>query len=235
TPIENDQQWKALRKQCIGASESPALLGVHDYLTYYGLWARKCGKLPRDNEETGAMERGRRLEPVAVEVIRDRYPHWDITVPHAHYADQQFGLGATPDLLAHDPERGDGVIQIKSGAPQVFRSSWRGDSDILLPPIWIVIQTLQEAWLTGASWAAVAALVIDHEINLHLIDVPDHPAIIETLQTEALKFWQLVLSGREPDPDYKRDGEIIRAMLRKDDGSEVDLSGINELPGLLDQ
>src|SRR5580765_4128449 len=68
-----------------------------------------------------------------------------------------------------------------------------------------------------------------------MIDVPMHPGIIENIKTEALKFWQLVESGREPDPDYKRDGELIRALLRKDDGSEVDLSGINELPELLKQ
>jgi hypothetical protein len=235
TPIENDQQWKALRKQCVGASESPALLGAHDYLTYYGLWARKAGRLSQTGEDTGAMERGRRLEPVAVDIIRDRYPQWNITVPHEHYADQQFGIGATPDLLAHDEEHGSGVIQIKSVAPQIFRRHWRGDSDVVMPPIWIVIQALQEKALTDSKWAAVAALVIDHEIDLHMIEVPDHPGIIETVKTEALKFWQLVLSGREPDPDYARDGELIRAMLKQDDGSEIDLTANNELPDLVER
>jgi predicted phage-related endonuclease len=234
TPIENREQWLALRSVVVGGSEAGALVGVHPYLTYYGLWARKRGKIP-DAEDNPAMERGRKLEPVAIEVIRERHPELRITVPHEHYADQQFGIGVTPDLLAHDAERGEGVIQIKSVAPSVFRRDWLGDTDIATPPVWIVIQALMEAELTGAKWAAVAALVIDHGIDLYLIDVPVHRGIIETIKSEALKFWELVLSGREPDPDYARDGELIRAMLKRDDGSEIDLSGVNELPELLAQ
>jgi hypothetical protein len=235
TAIENKAQWQALRSPVIGASEAAALAGVHEYLTYYGLWAKKSGKLPRDDTDTGAMERGRRLEPVAIEVIRDRWPNLHLDVPHAHYADHEFGIGATPDLLAHDAERGPGVIQIKSVAPQIFRHAWRGDADAVTPPIWIVIQALMEAELTGAKWAAVAALVIDHEIDLHMIEVPMHPGIVENIKTEALRFWEMVLQGREPDPDFKRDGALIRALLNKDDGSEIDLSGFNDIGELLDQ
>ena len=180
-------------RRVVGASEAGALLGVHDYLSYYGLWARKSGKLP-PVEDNGAMERGRRLEPVAVEMIRDRFPYWNVTVPHEHYADHEFGIGATPDLLAHD-DRGDGMIQIKSVAPRVFRKAWRGESDIVVPPTWIAIQALMEAELTGAKWAMVAALVVDHEIDLHMTEVPMHPGIVETVKSEALKFWQVVICG----------------------------------------
>jgi hypothetical protein len=236
TPIENNQQWKALRKQCIGASEAAALRGLHPYLTHYGLWGRKSGRLPQDDEGNGAMERGRDLEELAIKKISQRYPQWNVRAPREHYADHTFGLGATPDCFAHDPERGDGTIQIKSVQPHIFRRDWRGDSDAVMPPLHIVIQVLQEAWLTSASWAMIAALVIDYEIELHMIEVPHpHPGIIETLQTDALEFWQLVLSGREPDPDFRRDGELIRAMLKQDDGSEIDLSGENDLPELLDR
>ena len=235
TPIENREQWLALRRTVVGASEAGALVGVHEYQTYFGLWwAKKSDKLP-PVEDNPAMERGRRLEPVAIDIIRDRYPHLTITVPREHYADQQYGIGATPDLLAHDPERGEGVIQIKSVAPSVFRRAWLGDMDVATPPMWICIQALLEAELTGSKWCSVAALVVDHGIDLHLIEVPPHPAIVETIKTEALRFWEMVFSGREPDPDYARDGELIRAMMRPEAGIEIDLSENNELPSLLDQ
>jgi hypothetical protein len=231
TPIESDAQWHALREQVIGASEAAALLGVHEYLTYYGLWARKSRKIP-PQASTGPMERGRRLESVAIDVIRDRYPELNVAPPREHYADHEFGIGATPDLLARD-DRGEGVIQIKSVAPAVFRQVWRGDSDAVTPPVWVVIQALQEAHLTGSKWAAVAPLVIDHDIELELLEIPLHAGIVEQIQSEALKFWELVIKGEEPDPDYRRDGELIRTLLRSDDGSEIDLSSDNELPGLL--
>jgi predicted phage-related endonuclease len=235
TEIVSNEQWHALRRPVIGASEAGALLGVHEYKTYFGLWATKSGKLPSDDADNAAMERGRRLEPVAIDVIRDRNPDLELRIPHAHYADHDCGIGATPDLLARHKERGDGVIQIKSVAPSIFRHVWCGETDMVQPPIWIVIQALVERYLTGSAWAAVAPIVVDHDIRLELIEVPDHPAIIETVKDEAKKFWELVASGREPDPDYKRDGELIRKMLQKEDGSEIDLSGKNELSSLLDQ
>ena len=235
TPIENREQWKAVRRGVVGASEAGALVGVHEWQTYFGLWAKKSGKIPDDAEDSPAMERGREMESVAINVIRKRFPHLNLTVPHEHYADREFGLGATPDLLADDPERGGGVIQIKSVHPSIFRHTWLGDTDIVTPPLRIVIQALMEAELTGSSWAAVAALVVDHGIDLHMIDVPMHLGIVEKIKTEALRFWEMVFSGREPDPDYARDGELIRAMFKRDDGSEIDLSGVNELPELLAQ
>jgi YqaJ-like viral recombinase domain len=230
--ISSDDQWHALRRQVVGASEAGALLGEHEYLTYWALWARKSGKLP-PQDDTGAMDRGRRLEPVAVQMLRDRYPRWDITAERVHYSDAEFGIGATPDAIVDDPDRGRGVIQIKSVAPSVFRKHWRGDSDAVRPPLWIAIQALMEAELVGASWAAVAALVVDHEIDLHLVEVPMHRGIVNTIKSEALTFWQAVLAGREPDPDYRRDAALIRAALTLEDGSEIDLSHDNELPALL--
>jgi hypothetical protein len=232
--IYSDTQWHSLRSKVVGASEAGALVGEHDYLSYWGLWARKSGLLPAP-DDSGAMERGHRLEPVAVEMIRDRYPAWDIMVPRSHYADHEFGIGATPDLLALDQERGSGVIQIKSVASRIFRQSWRGDSDSIRVPIWIAIQALMEADLTGASWAYVAALVVDHVIDLHMIEIPLHPQIVDTIKTEALAFWRAVLAKQEPEPDFRRDHELIKAALRADDGSELDLSQWNELQDLLDR
>jgi hypothetical protein len=230
-PVVNDEQWHALRKVVVGASEAAALLGEHEYLTYYALWARKAGKLPPE-VGNAAMERGRRLEPVAVDVIRDRFPDMEVRNPRAHYSDPDCGLGATPDLIGSD-DRGEGIIQIKSVAPSIFRQIWLGETDAPRPPNWIVIQALLEAHLTGGKWAKVAALVVDHEIDLHLIEVPLHAGIIDALKKEAIVFWELVTSGREPDPDFKRDAELVRAVLKQDDGSEIDLSDKNELPGLI--
>ena len=240
TSISDDAQWHDLRKQVIGASEAAALVGEHPYLSYWGLWARKRGMLPPP-DDNGAMERGRRLEPVAVAMIRDRYPEFDIIVPapvlippRMHYADAEFGIGATPDMVVEDKQRGQGVIQIKSVAPGEFRKTWRGESDAVQVPVWIAIQALMEAHLTGSQWAAVAPLVVDYGIECPLIEVPLHAGILETIKAEALQFWRRVLQGREPDPDYRRDGALIRAVLGADDGSEIDLSGDDDLPALVD-
>ena len=88
TAITSSDQWHALRAKVVGASEAGALVGEHEYLSYWALWARKSGKLAAHRGQV-AMERGRYLEPVAAQWIPDRYPTWDVVAPHAHYADHR--------------------------------------------------------------------------------------------------------------------------------------------------
>ena len=58
-----------LRSRNVGASEVAALDGSHPYKTALSLWASKTGR-DRPDEDTRAMKRGRKLEPVAIEIIR---------------------------------------------------------------------------------------------------------------------------------------------------------------------
>lgn len=233
TPITSETQWHALRRPNVGASEAGALLGVHDYLTPMMLWARKTDKEPAE-PESAPMRRGRLLEPVAVEMIREDFPNWSLERPGAYYCDEALRLGATPDLFANDEKHGRGVVQIKAVEPSVFRRNWFVD-DELRPPLWIMVQAIVEAHLTDARWASCAAIVVSYGIDLHIVDIPLHAGVVQRVRDEVAHFWHLVDTGRRPPPDYGRDGALIRKLFAKDDGTEIDLSGDNELPAILDR
>jgi len=228
-PITSREQWLTARQQDVTASAAGALLGLHPYQTAFGLWAEKTGLVSSDGNTNPAMERGLELEPIAINRLRKLNPDWVVAQPNAYYRDTEARLGATPDCLVLDPERGRGCVQVKSVEPSAFREHWCEDDEIR-PPMWIAIQVLIEAHLTGASWAAVAALVIGYGIDLHLIEVPIHPAIITRIKDETAKFWQMVDEGREPSPDYGKDAALIEQLFAKPEEIEVDLSGDNELP-----
>ena len=51
------------------------------------------------------------------------------------------------------------------------------------------------------------------------------------------KFWRNVEQGVEPEPDYERDADVIRAMWRKETEplAEIDLSDNNIIPLLLEE
>lgn len=232
-PITDRATWLALRTRDVTASAAAALLGAHPYLSAYALWAEKTGLMPPDGEANEAMERGTELEPVARRWIAKKNPRWKITEPAAYYRDPAARLGATPDCFAEDPERGLGVLQIKSVEPSAFRRNWRGESGAIEPPLYAVIQAIVEAHLTGAAWAGVAALVVGHGIELSIVDVPLHAGIIERVRSETAAFWRMVESGKAPDPDYGHDGAILAAVYAEADGSEIDLRGDNEIGGLL--
>ena len=234
-PFTTREAWLAARRQDVTASTVAALLGCHPFTSAYGLWAEKTGALPDQVDETGPMRRGRLLEPVAVALLAEERPAWTVDPNRDYFRDPLTRLGATPDTIVTCPERGRGTVQIKSVERSVFGSKWRDpDTREVELPLGYAVQAITEAHMLGASWAAVAALVVSHDLELAIIDVPVHGGLVARIQDEVRAFWSMVESGKAPDPDWKRDAALA-ARLMRDNGDLLDLSGDNALPALLDE
>ncbi len=228
--------WLALRNRDVTASVIGALFDAHEFLSPFELWARKTGRLAVSSEETPAMQRGRLLEPVAVQLLRETYPAWKIehnAQANIYFRDAAARLGGTPDAIVEHPERGRGVIQIKSVEASVFRRKWLVDGNPE-PPLWIALQAAVEAYLTGSRWAAVAPLVIGHGLEMPLVEIEIAPGLIDAIKGKVSEFWSLVESGLELPPDFARDAEVIDAMHGTGNGrAEVDLSTSNRIRELI--
>jgi hypothetical protein len=210
--------WLSLRTKDVTASAAGALLGVHEYVTPLALYLEKTGA-PAPQPENGAMKRGRLLEPVALQLIREQHPQLNAEPANVYVRDPAIRLGATPDAFARDA-RGLGVIQIKTVAEQAFRAKWRdAETGAIAPPLWIAVQAIVEAHLCGADWAAVAALKVSGDLDLHLIEVPLHAGVIERVREATVRFWADVAAGRAPDPDFSRDARLIAGMFAPVEGS----------------
>jgi len=232
--ITDRDQWLAMRGRDVTASVIGCLLGVHEYQTAYGLWALKSGAIAADPEETGPMRRGRLLEPVAIQLLREERPTWKFQEPGVYLRDTEARIGATPDLFAYDPERGPGLVQIKTIEPSVFSRKWRDpETKEISPPLWIAVQGIIEAHLAGVEWVDVAPMRVGFGLDIELVPVPIHKGIIERAYEVVGEFWQMIAEGRKPAPDYGRDGEIIARLFEEDHGTEIDLSRDNRVPELL--
>jgi predicted phage-related endonuclease len=233
-PIESREQWLALRERNIGASEVSALLGVHSYLTPFGLWAIKSGMVTADIADNPAMRRGRLMEPVALQMLAEEHPEWTVEpnpIPGgAYYQDTELRLAATPDAFVTTPDRGRGLAQVKSVEPGVFRRDWQPNGDETEVPLGHAVQTICEAHLSGAQWACVVAHIVDHGIRIEVIDVPLHAPIIARIKAAAADFWRMVDEGREPPADYGRDAHVIEQLFSQPEEIEIDLSSDNSLP-----
>lgn len=229
--IEDEAEWLEWRKQGVGAAEVGALFDCHDFLTKYQLYHQK--RSGSKSETTKAMQDGRDMQEVALKKLQREYPELSPYDPKMHYLDSEIGAAATPDAFGEDA-RGLGVIEIKWVRPWVFRQHWWSIEGELVPPLWIQLQVIQQAWLCGAKWGKACALVHDDDgLNLYLAEVEIRQDVIENIKMEIREFWRRVADGDEPRPDYERDGEAIRNVTKYEDGSEIDLSGNNELPDLL--
>lgn len=228
--------WLKARGQDVTASVVGALFGAHEFQTPYGLWCLKSGLTREDPNETPPMRRGRLLEPVAVQMIREERPDWEVTHNSAneYWRDTVARVGATPDTYVVCPQRGLGTVQIKTVEQSVFRRKWLDDEGYPEAPLWIALQATLEAHLIGAQWAAVAPLVVGHGIECPLIPIDLMPGVIDAIYLKADEFWASIEAGDPPPQDYERDAGLIDAMHALGDaGEEVDLSSDNRIPELL--
>lgn len=235
-PVADRASWLAMRKQDVTASVAGALLGVHEYQTAYGLWALKSGRVAEDPAETPAMRRGRLLEDDALQILAEDNPAWTITPANdVYYRAPDIRIGATPDAFVTIPTRpGRGIVQVKTVESGKYRRDWAPDATSESePPLWIALQSIVEAKLTGCAYAIVAPLVIGFGLEVIPVEVPVHDGAFNRLVDEVTAFWRLVDSGDHPPPDYGRDIDVIERIFARDDGTEVDLSCDNHLPALL--
>lgn len=240
--IVSREQWlNELRPPLVTASVASATIALHDFITPFELWALKSGLITDDPEITPAMERGTILEGPAFELLKRDFPElqirWNGTpgkVDGEFFCDPVDRIGATPDAFAECPKRGPGTIQVKSVSAYAFRKKWTDpNTGAVAPPLGIAVQTILEAHLTGSSWCAVAALVIDHGIDLHMVPVPIHEGVIDRIRAAVADLWKMVAEGRPPPADHARDGELLARMYPQDNGTEIDLSADNMIPGIV--
>jgi predicted phage-related endonuclease len=228
------QEWLTWRKPDITASVAGALLGcdMPGDTTPLKLYAEKRGTEFPPVVENKMMRRGRKLERTVGEEVAEARPEWQIEPVGAYYRNAELRLGATPDFWILGDPRGRGVLQAKTCNPNVLAKHWDQGR---IPPEWIVWQLRTEMLMTDAAFGAIAALVVgDYEWDCHIIEVERDPHQELTLVTAVRKFWRQVADGIEPEPDFSKDADVIRARAgHETPGLRRDLSGNNELPELL--
>jgi hypothetical protein len=213
--------WLTVRRGFIGGSEIGALFGVSPYLTPYGLWAEKTGRLDPPVFDNRYMKRGRLIEAIAPLVLADERPGWVATSNvigqgGAHYVDREQRLAATPDLFVEDEAHRGGIVQVKSAGSFTFRRDWHDETGAPACPRWIALQAVQEAALTGAAWAAVL-VIAGENFEPHLFDIPlDGPDNFAAIEATAAAFWAGVDSNTPPPLDYERDGDLLKRLYPAD-------------------
>lgn len=240
--ITDRASWLAGRMQDVTASDIGSICGVDPYRSPLRVFAEKTGAIQPD-DESNIMRRGRWMEYAAMAALAEMRPSWDFRKASVYLRDTDLRIGATPDAAAIDPDReGFGTIQIKVVALRKFNADWRGQDEDedhgygdIRVPLYYQLQTITEAKMMGAQWAALAALVVgEFMADLHILDVEIHDAAWERIKSEVAFFWRCVAEGRQPPVDPARDASTLYALFpRETRTAPIDLSGSNDLPGLL--
>jgi predicted phage-related endonuclease len=232
--ITNREQWLAWRREDITGTDAAALLGLHPYVSQLMLYLDKAGIVPRDDADTPRKRRGRLLEALGPELIKEARPYWEVIRAQDYVRDPVHRLGCTPDFFVRDNRQRFGINQFKSVEPGVFERNWRDpENHEISPPIWIGIQAALEKHLTGAAFATIGVVRVGHGIEFDLIELPETPGLIERLEAAADAFWQAIEKREPPPPDFLADAELVRRLYpRAMPDKSIDLTGNNRLPWL---
>jgi putative phage-type endonuclease len=208
------------RSKFIGSSDAPAVLGVSSWSTPYQVWLRKGEHAQPevfDAVREKYFKRGKRLEPVVVEMLLDEYPGLTLLRRNERYADKELPFLATEiDAEVSDPDGELINVEIKTvHASQAREWGEEGTDEI---PIAYAAQCMHGLMVTGRELSLVAALIGADDLRVY--KVMRDPEFIVTMREREVAFWQEnVLAGVPPDPMTHLD---LKLRYPRDSGKEIE-------------
>lgn len=226
-PIESEEAWLALRAVDITSTQTAALFGLSPWQTKFEIFHAKKNNLILPFKDNERMQKGKRMEAYAAQEIAEKNG-WQVRHLNIYARIPELRMGASFDYEITCPKRGKGLLEIKSVDYFRHKLKW---SEEEIPPH-IEIQVKQEMLCHGGyDWACVAAFTSIYEHYEYYFEREEK---FEAGLINAVKsFWADVATGKEPDPDFSKDGETIAALYKNLSAESVDLTSDNELPTMI--
>ena len=235
--FENEADWLAARKRFVTSTEAAALFGAGAFVkTAFELFHLKAGTVTAP--EFSANDRvkwGVRLESAIAHGIAEDLGL--VVEPFKAFMTMpEFGLAASFDFAIVGlvegadenearrmfREHGKGVLEIKNIDGLQFKRGWLDDGETMEAPIQYEMQIQTQMEVADLNWGILAPLVGGNTPK-PIIRIRDRDAG-EAIRTKAKQLWRDIEIGREPAPDFTKDGATIAQVYRDNDGSSVDLS-----------
>ena len=177
-------RWKDEQGRCVfGASDIPALMGVSPYKSRAALFADKTNE-PVEQASNAVFDRGNDLEPALI-ARASKELGTNIITPEVIYRDGRLSIS----LDGVDNEQSPTVVV---EAKTTTRYSIYESSD--LPAEWLWQGWAQQAVLEVPVWF----VVLDRDLRISCVELPDNPLAIDTLLTETEVFGNWVDNNTPP-------------------------------------
>jgi predicted phage-related endonuclease len=177
-------RWKDEQGRCVfGASDIPALMGVSPYKSRAALFADKTNE-PVEQPSNAVFDRGNDLEPALI-ARASKQLGTNIITPEVIYRDGRLSIS----LDGVDNEQSPTLVV---EAKTTTRYSIYESSD--LPAEWLWQGWAQQAVLEVPVWF----VVLDRDLRISCVELPDNPLAIDTLLTETDVFGSWVDNNTPP-------------------------------------
>ena len=199
---QNTPEWLELRKNMIGASDAPIIMGDSPWKTPFQLWEEKLS-LKKPPEMNAAMQRGHELEPIARQAYIDYTGNY--IEPKVVFSETHHWMMASLDGLSID---GNLIVEIKCPGKKDHEIAKKGE---VPKKYWAQLQhqlaTINSNILHYFSY-------LDGDVALVTVEADEK--YIKQLMKKEVDFWNKMQSLEAPalsDRDYveKRDDIWVEA------------------------
>lgn len=214
--------WVAARRESLGSSDSPAILGCPGAGDALTVWESKVRPVREDRDEALCLTTGRLMEPVILALFRHETGlDCELTDPYAtHRHSSVPWLTATPDAFCWEGDSGDaalGIVELKA-VGEYRRSEWADG-----PPLRVQVQVQHQlAVLPRATFAYVVGLIGLNQLAIHRIEAD--PEFWAAAFPRLADFWSYV-ERREIPPawDCPSAQDVLTRLHPDDSGAVVEL------------
>lgn len=205
---QSREEWMEARKDGLGASDAPALLGVSPWKNNVQLWEEKCGvTIPEDIGGNPAVKYGNDAEPLLRQFFMLDHPEYGLSfTPYKIIRHQDYPfITCTPDgeLLENVTDRRGGLeIKTTQILSPVGWQHWKGRipdnyyaqvCHQMLATGWEFVELLVQIKYTTASGE-------DRKETRHYkIEREDAREDIDLVEQEAIRFWRCVEQRKRPN------------------------------------
>lgn len=218
-PFTTREAWLAERAKDITSTDVAALFGISPYLTRFELWHRKvrCDIEPDDIGDVERVKWGTRLQRAIAEGAAEERG-WSIRAADEYIRAPNDRIGASFDYFIGDSDGTTvAILECKNVDGLAFRDGWVETDFGLEAPAHIELQVQHQMLVSGIPRTYIAALVGGN--RLVILERDYDPLVGRRILDECATFWH----GGEPEPDFRRDAELISRLYRTaTEGNAID-------------
>jgi putative phage-type endonuclease len=201
---DDRSQWLELRRQHIGASDMPAIMGRSPWATPADIWAQKVhgGWRP----ETPAMQVGHVVEPGLVA--------WMAKLLQKPVLTEQFRISAADEIFSATH---DGLVEDEPTGIEAKVSTdprW-GESGTDGVPDHVLIQCQHQMLVSDLQEVYVPVLLVNFRMETRWFRVERDPTIIESILEVGQQFWRDYVVPQVPPPGEWGDTAAKLVPLKK--------------------
>lgn len=205
--------WLEARRQGLGASDAPVILGLSPWKTPLALYAEKLGLEIEEPEQTEAMAWGLRLQPLIIAAYAEQSGR--STIEQVNFVIDRspthpWMLASLDGWVTKTPGVEDiGVLEVKT------TSAFRKEDWAEAPPLAYQVQVQHQLAVVGARWGTLVCLIGGQ--RLVWADVERNDVFIERLIAKEADFWAR-LQAKEPPlvDDSKASAEILKRLYPRE-------------------